>query len=464
LEPKRTNRLLDGLFVPMPANASDTLDGFGFSLMLRASGASASGTAFELVILEAQILISALNGFGAGRQFAPQSSASLAHLLVVLTLQLGTSAWILYTSASNDRMVSLVIAMQFALEASQTALLVIFSFSRLPALEHASLGLALCALAAPIALQFYDLSLVQIDKIMRGGFSCKSVLHLLVGLLVLLPKLVLRLFGIELGDHADSLNAAEKAGADVQKHSEAMGAQKLSEESERKGTEKPEKHLSWSSNVNEPTQLKALRASASSPALRTSTEKPGLLRTLTSKPALRASSSRPALRSTKRLQIGAEGLVVTHKEVIIHKAPDSWHSADQYSRSRSDQWSHLEQKLARARASKVTMIPMGLPPGRDEVASDPDGDQDTRLTAASRGSVEVSAFVRTKSSRLVLQSCVPDTSEKPEASSSRTDVSAFVRSRSSNLLLSTCLPDAIAKTDASRNKLVSDKTRKELGI
>ena len=264
MEPKRTARLLDHPCALMRDNPSDALDGYGFSLMLRASGSSTGGTVFELVILEAQVFISLLNGIGAGLGLAPRTVGAIIHVFAVFSVQSVTSLWVFCTSPSNDRLVSLVIGLQFALEAGQTVLLFVYTYTHIPALEQYSFVLALCALVAPIVLQLYDLSLVQIYKVMKGGFSFKDAFFAFIGLLALLPKIVLRLLGIELGDHADQLNAAEKAGTDVGKFSENASWNRANKRNNFAGPAELKRGLGGRLDV----QVTRLNASFSRPALR----------------------------------------------------------------------------------------------------------------------------------------------------------------------------------------------------
>ena len=478
MEPKRTQRLLDHPVTLMRDNPSDALDGYGFSLMLRASGSSASGTAFELVVLGAQVLVSLLNGIGTGLGLAPRTIGAIIHVSAVWLVQSITSVWILGWSPSNDRMVSLVVGLQFALEAGQTTLLSVYTYTHIPALEQASFVLAICALVAPIMLQLYDFSLVQMYKLMKGGFSFKDAIFAFIGLLALLPKVVLRLFGIQLGDHADQLNAAEKAGTDVSKFSENTSWKRAGKRDYGAGPAEMKRGLGGRLDVG------VIPLNASRPALRRngrelkrsgggrldvglfpsgdneSNPLPAwavqLQHSQSRRQLVNASSSRPALQNQ------------SHRR-----------SAERKPTPRSEEWHKLENKLARARASKigerskVEQIPDGPPPnlGRSnsvrrtngqtlaravtEVAA---GDDDARLVSMSRASSRPSGSLRQASSKTII------------AQGSK-GASPLVRSTTASLLFpSGCI--SASREDMRRSLsreerasvLAKDISRAELGI
>ena len=188
VEPERTERLLAKPVALVRGNASDMIDAYSIPLMARASGVSASVTVFEVVILGAQVSIAILNGIGAGAELAPDSTAAKCVVMTIFFVQAGTAVWLHRRSASNDRVVTTVVSLQFALEAAQTALLFVFTFSKDLALERASFYCAFIALLLPIIEQLYDCTAIHIDRCFKGEFSGKAACYALIGLLVAVPR------------------------------------------------------------------------------------------------------------------------------------------------------------------------------------------------------------------------------------------------------------------------------------
>ena len=218
-EPARTERLLRRPYALGRANASDSLDAYGFSLMFRARGTTSGAASFEVSILTAQIAVGALNGLGAGLRPAAGSTGAMAQMLAVLAVQALASLWVSCTRPTADRCIAMVIGTQFALEGTQTALLLIYTFLMpRPALEAASFAVALSALCTPIALLAYDATIFQVAACLREGCSWKSVCSAALNVAWYLPRMVLLLLGIQVDYGADAV--AEHAGDDMQKIAE----------------------------------------------------------------------------------------------------------------------------------------------------------------------------------------------------------------------------------------------------
>ena len=216
-ESERTERLLARPLALVRSNASDTLDAYGYSMMARAGGSTGASTSFELSVIIAQLLVAMLNGLSAGLQPTAGSDWAIVLLVGILSVQSVVSLWILCRSSSADRLMTGLVGSQFALEAGQTTLLLIhtYSSSRRGSLEKASFALALSSLFLPIAQLVYDAVVVQIAKGMRGDCSFRACFDSCANLLCFIPRAVLVMLGLNVSGGVDSL--AETAGDKLQK-------------------------------------------------------------------------------------------------------------------------------------------------------------------------------------------------------------------------------------------------------
>ena len=197
IEPGRTERLLLRPYRIMKANASDTLDAYGFSMMARSGGMTPFALSFEYSILSTGILVAALNGLGPNLK--PGSGAAVAQMSVVLGLQLGHSIWVYSMKLSVDRIMNVLVGTQFLLEAFQTGLLIITTFDPpAPVLVALSILCATLSVIAPILQRFYDAIIVQLFKIyLQGGFNMKAAFFAMLGLLVFIPGMIVKFLGME---------------------------------------------------------------------------------------------------------------------------------------------------------------------------------------------------------------------------------------------------------------------------
>lgn len=212
-EPARTERLLRNPCTHLRANASDTLDAYHHSFLLRAGGSSAIGTSLEVSLLTAQLLIGSMNGLGPGLDLQPGSPGAVAQLWVIVALQVTTCAWVVIATRTSDRLETLTLSLQFTLEAVQTALLLVFTAVANPALERASFGCALAALFMPVVKLLYDSLALVVAKCCSKDTSVKDVCAEVAQLICALPKLVLQLLGITFG----ATDFATHAGDDMVK-------------------------------------------------------------------------------------------------------------------------------------------------------------------------------------------------------------------------------------------------------
>ena len=218
MEPDRTHRLLGQPIALRRAMASDALDAYGFALMARARGSSSSSTSFEVTTLIAQMVVAMLNGLGSGLGSELTSTGAVGQMLAVMGVQAAASLWILCMSPTWDRCVSMVVGLQFALEATQTALLLLCTLLHEPTLEIASLAVALSALFLPIGHLAYDAFVVQLFRATQGGLTRFSACSACLNLVCYVPRAVLQMMGIQVDYSADAI--AEHAGDDLQKFGE----------------------------------------------------------------------------------------------------------------------------------------------------------------------------------------------------------------------------------------------------
>ena len=223
-EPSRTERLLRaplGPFALFSANAADTLDAIGFSLMARSSGDSLAGVCFESLILSGQLLVGAISGISG----AFEAGGGVVALAMCCTVQLSIGLGILRRSPSADRLMSLLLGMQFTLEGSATLLVLHNTLyptsAHTAAAERATVYLALMSLFGPVLSRIYDALIVQISKAVRSdGFTCKAACFACIGVVVFLPTVVAQLLGIDLLGDASAKDNVKLAEAVVDK----MGA------------------------------------------------------------------------------------------------------------------------------------------------------------------------------------------------------------------------------------------------
>lgn len=214
-EPARTERLLASPCTLVHANASDTLDAYGFALMARSGGGSLGGVMFEFITLWANILIAAIIGICLSLEQGVHTTT--VQLTCVLCVQSSIAVYAWFCRPSADRVMNLLVGTQFALEASMTALLL--AETLVPELTFdaglIAFLLALVAMLAPVVQRFYDAVIVQISKITRReGFTYKGAFFACLGLVVFLPTMVARFMGLDLGLGG---KVTEGAGDDINK-------------------------------------------------------------------------------------------------------------------------------------------------------------------------------------------------------------------------------------------------------
>ena len=212
-EPARTERLLARPYSLARKVPSDALDACHIGLLSRAGGHSWRAAYFEVAILIAQLTVGALNGLGPGLGLLPGSAASVAQLVVIACVQVLSMLYTLCTSASYDRLMTLTVSLQFALEAGQTIFLLAFSFSSDPSLERASFTLALAAVFTPVILVCYDLFIVHVYQCAQRKSNWRDFITNAFFFVLMVPTIVLRLLGVNVSVKADEL--ASGAASDL---------------------------------------------------------------------------------------------------------------------------------------------------------------------------------------------------------------------------------------------------------
>ena len=221
VEPARTGRLLYAPVDLFRANAADTLDVVGFALMARSGGDYPHSVFFEHSALSAQMLVAIVSALCA--DLVPGSAPATALMVGVSLIQFGVAGCILTTSPSADRLMSLLVGVQFLIEGLVTWHLLIVAlrpeWADLEGVKANALALALLALLAPVLQRLYDATIVQISKIVRkNGFSLKAAAFAFVGFVVFLPTIIAKWTGLDSkGDSATNLKFVEGAGDDVNK-------------------------------------------------------------------------------------------------------------------------------------------------------------------------------------------------------------------------------------------------------
>ena len=195
------------------------LDAYGFSLLARSGGSTASVAWFEVNVMFGQMLVAVLNGLGTGMNLEAGSLGASAQVLSIMAVQVSVSLWVFQMSPSADRLQTLLVGAQFALEAGQSALLLAYTFLLHPELERASFALAASSLAAPILLLLYDACIVTLFKIVRrrSWRRLESARDACATMACYLPRVVMMVVGVE---GAKSASFAENAGDDMQKMQE----------------------------------------------------------------------------------------------------------------------------------------------------------------------------------------------------------------------------------------------------
>ena len=217
VEPARTERLLARPFALFRANSADAVDAFGFSLLARAGGSSGLAISFDVGVITAQLTVGLLNGIGSGLQLLPGSPGAVAQVMAVFLVQVAICLLITCANASKDRVDGTVVGLQFALEAGQTAALLVHAVIPNSALLQASFCLSLSALFVPIVQQLYDAIIVPLSRAAKrkDRISWREAVCEALSLFCLLPKVVLRLLGVKVADSA--LAIAEQGGESMRK-------------------------------------------------------------------------------------------------------------------------------------------------------------------------------------------------------------------------------------------------------
>ena len=197
-EPARTERLLKSPFIFARPRANDMLDAYGFALLARSGGFSFQSTAFEVRIITTQLVGALINGIGRGAELQPGSPAAVFQMALVFYVQVSFAWFVWMSSPSADRIMSLLVGLQFMLEAAQTGVLLVSVSWDVPDLAFVSLVCSICAVLAPVIHRGYEIFVVTFLKLWcEGKCTFKTTIFSFVALAVLVPSTLLRLIGYE---------------------------------------------------------------------------------------------------------------------------------------------------------------------------------------------------------------------------------------------------------------------------
>ena len=163
----------------------------------------------------------------------PGSTGALIQMSAVLAVQIFVVAYVALYKPSADRIMTLLVGTQFALEAGQTGLLLASNVWDLPNLQLVSLALSICSVLTPVFHRGYEVFVVTFIQLWHDG-KCtpKAALFALVGLIVLIPSTILRVMGVESnGDDRITTHGSD----DAQKLLMRQANQALAMEVERTG-------------------------------------------------------------------------------------------------------------------------------------------------------------------------------------------------------------------------------------
>ena len=153
---------------------------------------------------------------------------------------------------SADRVMNILIASQFTLEASGTTLMLVQTLNPDTTTSDAQTTafiVSLLAMIAPVLQRFYDACIVQISKVVRKqGFTWKGFFFSLIGFLVFVPTMVIKLTQCDCGSTV-AMSATEMAGDDINKLATKMANEGLVSSVEE-GTAEIASRAFWQVHIN----------------------------------------------------------------------------------------------------------------------------------------------------------------------------------------------------------------------
>ena len=204
-EPARTERLLSRPLDLFRSQSGDSLDALKLAWFQRGNGSGFTGVSYDLVAVLSGLAIAGMNG--AGKNIQPGSEFAFFQVVVVLSIQLGTSLYVAIVRPSADRIDNWLSAAQFLVEGSQTGVLLLGSslaadgdLDGSSACRTAGFWFGLAALFIPIVEKVYDAVISQISMCCRGEFDPVGFFYAFVALLLALPGTVATLTGFSLGE------------------------------------------------------------------------------------------------------------------------------------------------------------------------------------------------------------------------------------------------------------------------
>jgi len=211
-EPERTERLLRRPLMCLRSTAADARDALTLAWLAKARGSSMFVLSFSYILLVGQLLLAALAGTVAA--IPPGSSLAVAQLWTMLSLQLALATYCLCVGPAADRVESLVVGLQFAVEGSSTVVVLYAQLEDQLELMEYVFPLVLVAMGLPILQKLYDAVIVQLSRLCRrDDFSARSAFFALLALLIALPGAIMQFAGMKAVEVGHIESAADEAAA-----------------------------------------------------------------------------------------------------------------------------------------------------------------------------------------------------------------------------------------------------------
>ena len=219
IEPSRTRRLLRQPLRLFRDNPADALDVLKLTWFTRANGGTFAGVAYDLIALVLSVVVGILNGLGA--TIEPSSNVATAQVVAVMSMQYAGCLYTFMLSPSADRIDQLIQGIQFFVEGSQTAVLLVGAsllgqgdMDGSNACMTAGFWLGMAAMFLPLVEKIYDALISQISACYRGEFDPKGAFVAFVSLLLVIPSTIMAFLEAD-SDAFDAMDEALGVGEDI---------------------------------------------------------------------------------------------------------------------------------------------------------------------------------------------------------------------------------------------------------
>jgi hypothetical protein len=185
-EPWRTERLLNAPFTLFHTTASDAYDSISLFCLLRSTHMGCVSIHYDVIFL----IVSQCLAVALGMQsFATKHNAEQEQGLVVVSLQIGLSLFILLLRPSIDRLENMSSGAQLATEGLGTLLLLmpILLGRKAPWALSGAFSAALAAVAIPLIVIAYDSVVVPVYTTVPEGGGIRAVFSTLKASLLAIP-------------------------------------------------------------------------------------------------------------------------------------------------------------------------------------------------------------------------------------------------------------------------------------